>query len=344
MISLPLKKQNIITVVLGIVFFFFLPLSVRGESQQEELPINFSYQNRIPKNQNVKGNYFDLLVKPETIQTLVTEVSNLSQKDIVVKVMINDAKTTAQGLIEYGPNKLKSVGESELTLTNILKGPSEIELKKGETKEIEFQLKMPKKEFKGVILGGIQLQEVKKEIARQEETKLENEYAYIFSVSVRETKEKADLQFSHERSYYENDLHDGKVKVMINNDSQEIAKEIKLESQVTSIETGEIVAELKRNEIKIAPMSIMAVELPYPNAKIGKYKVVNVMTINDRKLEFESEFEIKDKNLKGKGNKVVAVTKTKSWLPSIIIGTIILLGSGALYVIIRQINCKKSLY
>ncbi|MGY3747041.1 WxL protein peptidoglycan domain-containing protein [Vagococcus salmoninarum] len=310
-------------------------LSLTTKVQAEE-GIGFSYYNQIPKNQLTEGSYFDLLVKPKDKQTLITEVRNESSESITVKVSINDSKTTGTGVIDYGPSNLKNTKGLAIKLNDILTGPTEVTLKKGEVKELEFQLVVPEKSFEGVILGGIQLEKVTKNIVSKEAVSVQNKYAYAFSVSLREDKKKLAYDLNSVKSDYQVTSRGSQVTLEITNDTQEIVKDLKLSTIITALDAKEVLVEKVSDKIKMAPMSVMDYTVEFPKEAPGKYITRTTAQAGKQEWRWENEFEVLEQD-QALGNQVLEDDEPGKnslfWVVAIILTLIS--GTGVLFVAIR---------
>lgn len=271
--------------------------------------IGFSYYNKTPKNQVSEGSYFDLLVKPKGQQTLVTEIRNESTETITITISISDSKTTGTGVIEYGPSQLINTKNLVYKLSDILTGPSEVKLKKGEVKEVKFNLNVPEKSFEGVILGGIQLEKTTKKSENEGADTIRNKYAYAFSVSLRENDQKLPYRLNSERVTYLTNEELGQVAVSVSNDSQEIVKEMTLSTVITAEESDEVIAESLTDKMKMAPMSVMDYLIEFPNAEPGRYLVKTKAVAGDQEWNWETKFDLTKEEIEAP--KVVKKTPKK---------------------------------
>lgn len=191
-------KTNRWLAAIAVTFLFFLCVSreqVWGESPEE---FHFSYTNLIPENQVEKttGNYFDLLVKPDTTQVLQTVLKNESDEELVIKINISSATTSATGAINYGPSKSKLTSQAPYQLTDMLTGPTQVTLGSGESRTVDFTLTTPKTLEPGFILGGIHLSEMSGKEREQPKNgvSLANKYSYVYSVRLRTTDKAPKLE------------------------------------------------------------------------------------------------------------------------------------------------------
>ncbi|MGO2099734.1 WxL protein peptidoglycan domain-containing protein [Vagococcus salmoninarum] len=329
------QKRCIKVIVSTFLIIFFLvafkPNYVNGA---EETGIGFSYHNLIPKNQRTDGSYFDLLVKPKSEQELITEIRNESNKEIKIKISINDAKTNESGVIEYGPTSLKNVIDNPVKLSEILIGPSEVNLKKDEVKQIKFKLRMPEKEFNGVILGGIQLEKIQKAYSSKESLSIKNKYAYVFSVSLRENSKLEQYQISSGVSTYSENSKT--VKVTVNNDSQEIIKNMKIATILTKKDSKQVLAESSSSNMKMAPKSTLEYPVSFENIEAGDYQTKTIVEANKKKWVLVEDFEVKE-DYANDQEQLNPIEERKNNIPLLVVLLIsIILGTLILYIALKM--------
>lgn len=328
------KKSWVILVAVSIVILWTI-VSPKMIVLAEE-GIGFSYHNKIPKNQITKGSYFDLLVKPKDQQVLVTEIRNESRETIEIKISINDSKTNQNGQIEYGPSTLKNTKTLPYKLNDILTGPSEVTLKKGEVKEVEFVLKVPEKAFEGVLLGGIQLEKMTKDEPSDKEISVKNKYAYNFSISIRENKKILPYEIETQGTSFLN-VNDQKwINLAISNNSQEIVKEMKVETIITEENSNEVLLENVAENLKMAPMSIMEYLIPFPEGAPGKYIEKTKVTTGKDVISWENTFTISEK-LNQLGNEKLIERNQNGFNILWVIGILatLLIGTLILFIVIK---------
>lgn len=107
-----------------------------------------------------KEGYFNLQEKPGEKDELKIQIINPSQEDKKFIVTLTDGNTNDEGQIDYTGNKKNSELLTQ-SFTSIAENPKPVvSVKKESTKTISIPISMPKKEFTGVILGGITVREV----------------------------------------------------------------------------------------------------------------------------------------------------------------------------------------
>lgn len=332
--SCQINRKKISGWLFLLIIVNFITMGGATKAHAEE-GIGFSYRNQLPKNQSSQGSYFDLLVKPSLKQTLVTEIKNESQTEMTVKISINDSKTTPTGTIEYGPSSLRNTEENVIKLTELLSGPTEVTLKSGETKNVEFQLRVPEKSFEGVILGGIQLEQVMPKTVSKKAVSVKNKYAYAFSVSLRESEKKITYQLSSVESSYNVSDNQGQVTVDVENDSQEIVKELTLATVLTEKDSNEVIVEEVVTNLKMAPKSIMAFQFNVNDLAAGNYVTKTLAKAGGQEWQWENTFEVKE--IKSKPEKQLIETDVPqvNYGSVILIGFTVLIGTAILFIVLK---------
>ncbi|EOZ5814089.1 DUF916 and DUF3324 domain-containing protein [Enterococcus hirae] len=221
-------------------FFFLLMgnLNIYGESLQ-------SFDAQIQVNESTPStndNYFDLQLKPGQESTLNVLVTNLKETEITIIPSFNRAKTNQLGVVEYSgrnqdrPNnlpidieKIVSVDKQKFTLAG------------HEQKKIPLTIKMPEKDFDGVIAGGLYLQEEpKKDIQGNIQHVFSREIAVLLKTQLNKIQPNLELKKAAPTQINQRNA----IKATLENtnaaylSSARIHYEIKKEQQQTPVLTG----------------------------------------------------------------------------------------------------------
>lgn len=152
--------------------------------------LKFSVEPILPDNPITnKHTYFDLLVKPEQRQILVIHMRNDTEKEVVVEPKINAATTNINGVVEYGNSNTKLDETAPYNLSELVTPEeTEVTIAPKSSYDLKITVQMPKEDFKGVLAGGITLQEKEhtedKSVNKKENQGLaiENKYAYVVAI------------------------------------------------------------------------------------------------------------------------------------------------------------------
>lgn len=329
-----------IPIFLGILIVLVLKTNLNVLASDDLL--GFTYNNVTPKNQIGDHDYFELQVKPGDKQTLITKVTNTTNKKQQIQIHISDATTSPSGNINYGPSKEKLLGKNTPCLTDMIKAPSKIDLKPKETKEIKLKLSVPKKEFDGIVLGGVQLKEF---IEKEEKTKnkkaatLSNEYSYIYSISLIENQKKIKPSLTSSGAHY-----NGMAYQTINNIQPMIASDIKIESLLKPEDSEKVLDSFKFDNYRIAPNSKLNLAFEETdNLALGKYQLETVVSIEGKKWHFNDKFEVTKENKNKKNIYFDDDTKNKrvNWIVIIFLIMSFILTTGIIFYILNRKNKKR---
>lgn len=320
-------KKNIMTLAGTIATVFCLSCMIQGHVvEAKEGVLNFVYENEIPKNQIGDKTYFELKVKPNDKQTLVTKVTNKSKKNITIQITVSNATTSPTGDINYGPNKKKLVGGKILRLTDMIEAPNKITLKPGEMKKVNLKLTVPKESFDGIILGGVHLKEKipKKETKLEDGASLESEYSYVYSISLKETDKKIKPVLTSTGS-----LYNQKVYTEVNNPKSIILSDLKIDSLLMTEDSDKVLMDSTLTGYRMAPNS--SLDIPFEGTEdldIGKYRTKTTVTLKDQTWIFENKFEVTKKNKETYQKELFEDTPKEKHLNWLIVLLVVLLFIG----------------
>ena len=277
----------------------------------------FTYSVNFPENQ-VKEDigYFHLKMQPSAKQVLVIDVSNPGKEKIIIDVGLNGAKTNQNGVIEYGVSDLKNDSSLKYDFKDIVTGPDRVELAGGESKKIEITIKMPERNYDGVIAGGIQLM---KEDQGEEETsnkgsKIINQYAYVIGVLFQESDKTLtpDLQMNKitvNQSNYRN-----AVFVNFSNVIAAYLNDMTVEVQVTKKGSETVLYERKQTGMRMAPNSFIDFPVSMNGERMvpGDYNADILVTSGDKKWAWNQAFKITDEDASKFNERDVGLVQEKS--------------------------------
>lgn len=156
--------------------------SSRPATQRAEYA--YAIQANLPKNQvDPQVHYWVLQLKPDQTQKLSTMIVNTGTKPITVRVQANNGTTANNASIAYNDTRSAITPKSATSFASLVVGAREqkIRLAPYETKNVEFTIKAPSKDFNGIILGGILTRAFVNSAAKGKLT-LRQEVAYSISV------------------------------------------------------------------------------------------------------------------------------------------------------------------
>ncbi|SLM84608.1 cell surface protein precursor [Vagococcus fluvialis bH819] len=131
-------------------------------------------------------------MSPNMSQDIYIEVTNHSNEDIIVVPSISNATTNMNGVVEYMKSKNNVNKDTPLEIEKVVridKKQKELKISKGKSQQLKLAITLPKEEFKGIIAGGITLQEKiadESESNKKKNLKIENLHAYTIALVIRE--------------------------------------------------------------------------------------------------------------------------------------------------------------
>ncbi|MCO6542258.1 MAG: DUF916 and DUF3324 domain-containing protein [Lactobacillus sp.] len=153
------------TIILIVISCFLLAdsgsviLAAENKQSTTQQPSrSFTVKAIIPDNQiNKQLTYYDLQTKPNQKQTLKLLVTNLGTKKLKVTVRINNAYTSQNGVISYDKPYVKLYQAQQPALSDLVIGTryKKLTLAPQHSQIVKFTYRAPKKQFKGIMLGGI---------------------------------------------------------------------------------------------------------------------------------------------------------------------------------------------
>lgn len=323
--------------VFFILAFSFLPIVAHGESLDSFDAVIHPSEHQIDKNQL----YYDLTYQPNESDRLTVTLTNRTDKPIKLKTAFNRAITNSLGVIEYsGMNQDKS--DFGPNITDYVKlSDKEIDLAANESKDIYLDIKMPDKEFEGVLAGGLYMEQVSTE-------KVEGNIKNIFSREIavllhNNTDEvKPDLKITKAKATQANSRN--AINVTVDNQKATYVKDVTIDYQVEK--DGKTIAKDTKKQLTLAPSSRMPYLIQMDNTEFtpGTYTVKMNISAGGQKWNASPSFKIDQAKAKDYNEKDVSI-KEKSTNPWIWVGiaVIIVLLAVVIFMYNRNRNLKKKL-
>ncbi|MCK8607130.1 WxL protein peptidoglycan domain-containing protein [Apilactobacillus ozensis] len=251
------------TLILFISIFCANFINVKADS------FNYSVNPILPNSLQNKG-YFDYKVHRNQKIKLWIEVNNDSDKTIVVKNSLNDGFNDENGIISYSSDYNSStLSRSKLRLSSMVVGKSikYSKLLPHSSSRVFFRIQIPKKYFKGDVIGGINSFICNQSKYFNANSSVKNLVNYSTTVLLRHKVLKSSLKNIH--------LNDAKVK----NNMLNICM-LNLQSKVfygynisvQLIKNNKVI--LKRtSKYSMVPMSFGYYKIFLFNVNPGKYKL-----------------------------------------------------------------------
>lgn len=315
--------------------FSFLPIVAHGESLDSFDAVIHPSEHQIEKDQL----YYDLQYQPKESERLTITLTNRTEQPFKLKATFNRAVTNSLGVVEYsGMNEDESDFGPNITDYVKLSDPT-IDLAPKESKDIYLDVKMPDKEFEGILAGGLYIEQLSTE-------KVEGNIKNVFSREIavllqNKTDEvKPNLTIAKANALQVN--HRNAVNVIVDNEKATYVKNMSVDYQVDK--DGKTIATAKKEKLTMAPSSRMPFLIQMDNTEFspGTYTVKMTINADDQKWTGSPKFTINQKKANDYNDKDVSIEK-ESANPWIWIGiaVIILLLAVVIFMYNRNRHLQK---
>ncbi len=341
----------------------------------------FSVVPSVGKNQIKPGlGYFNLLLKPNQSQKLEFTIYNNGSKDLKVKTTFGTAFTGDAGNVLYTPEKYRSDQSLKINIKDYVKLPKNVTIPAHSKSVVEAEVTMPAEEFKGVIAGGFNFNEIdvgsdkSKTAASKSSTSITNLYSYVIGLVLQNSEDtiQPTLNLKEVGASQRNSRNIFSAK--LENSASTYLLNMDVDAVVTSFKDKKIKYSFKNSSMEMAPNSNFDLAVPVSiqgvpkenetsqPLKPGKYqismtifggknengkyqKLVNGQVTNyDYKWTFNKSFIVTGKQSKQLNSKDVTINQNKenSWVLYILIALVVLLMIIIFILLYKSKNKKES--
>lgn len=307
------KKINYIGIVLFVLMLFNRQAIYASE-------LSFNVEPMIPENQVDKTKtYFDLKTEPNMEETIKVNIYNNSDQDIVVEPVVKTATTNLNGVVEYGESLTTPNQSIPYQIENlVIPNEKEMTIPKKGSYEAQFVIKMPPKEFRGILAGGITLKE-KETVQPTTETKgmaVENQYAYVVAVILHGNEEEVpkELNLTNVESGQVN--YRNVINLALENPQSRYINQLSIQAEVTKKGRKKVLYNSKKEHMQMAPDSKFnyPISLDGKKLKAGNYTVKIKANSQDESWELTKDFKVSEKEAKRLNSKDVSIKKDQTKL------------------------------
>jgi len=276
------------------LLFIGLPFLLGQEvfAAENNSQVGFSVSPNYSDVQNKENSFFDLLVQPNSKQTIGVTVTNTSQNESNYTIKVNQASTNENGVIDYTDNKARPLESAPFDLDKQAFYKKKLKLSAGEAKQVPIILNIPDQPFKGEILGSVN---VTKKISKKEKApQLVNQYSYVVGLRIREGTENSERDLSAGEAKPIVSFGKTGVTVPISNNQANTMGKITVDSVLKR--DGKEIKKETYKEREIAPNSIYPYSLSWDKKDYvpGKYQLSIVVTdAQSHKWTFNKVFNLK---------------------------------------------------
>lgn len=331
------RSKSFIRGVFLVLALSFLPIVAHGESLDTFDAVIHPSEQQIDKDQL----YYDLQYQPNAAERLTVTLTNRTDQPLKLKASFNRAVTNSLGVVEYsGMNKDESNFGPNIT-DYVKLSDQEIELAGNQSKDIYLAVKMPEKEFEGILAGGLYLEQAP---SGKVDGNIRNVFSREIAVLLQNKTDevKPVLKITKAKAVQANSRN--AIDVTVDNEKAVYVKDAALEYQVEK--DGKTIAKDKKEKLTLAPSSRMPYLIQMNNTEFspGTYTVKMTIRSGDQKWTGHPTFTIDRKKAEDYNANDVSIKK-KTTNPWIWIGlaVILILLAIVIFMYNRNRNLKKKL-
>lgn len=260
--------------------------------------VGFSVSPQIPKNQiHKKNSFFDLKMTSNQTEQLRVKVYNVTNQDITVKTAIHTAWTSSGGAIEYVKPATSFDASLRYKMSDIsqIQGKKTLTIPAGGSKTVTANVKIPKTNFNGVILGGWYFERTDSKVTGTVKGagNMKNRYSYV--VGMKYTMGRVpnpDMKLGTVSAGL-GDYHRG-VFANLRNPTAVIIPNLKMTTTITNRDGGDVVKHATQDDVQMAPNTTFRYGMYYGKTplKAGNYHLHMVVKNTDRTWVFDRNFTI----------------------------------------------------
>lgn len=245
------KFPVLCTVILGMLMY-------PGMEASAEPGLSFSVKAILPENQlDQTVGYFDLRMEPGQVQTLQVHVVNSTDRALTLNVCPTAAVTSHAGEIDYTQKEAKYDDSLEFPFTELVSVEETVAVPPRSSYTLDITVRMPKKRFDGMILGGLYfIEEQAKDMGEPTgELQIKNRFSYTIGVKLTETDTVVlpDMKFCE--AYASQVNYRNCVKIRLQNPMAAVIDDLKIDAAVYSEKGSDALHRETKEGLAIAPNS-----------------------------------------------------------------------------------------
>lgn len=344
-----------VSLVLVLVFsLFYCSKSIYASSS------NFNVSPEIPENQMDKNlGYFNLVMSPESQQTLSFKVNNATSKSITVEMAFAHSTTNGNGLAIYDSSKAIKDSSLKYNIEDFVDIPKkEVTIAAHAQAIMTAKVTMPKGMDTGILSGGFSFKEKEgnQESGSSKGVSIKNEYRYVIALVTQQNIQKVSPQLKLNEVKATQVNSRNVFAANLQNISPTYLQDMNATATVKGVTNSELKYSFENSDMKMAPNSNFDFAIPVSikgnigdqtskALEAGKYHLsmtvygvksatgayettVNGKTVNyEYKWTFEKDFEIAGEKAKKLNNSdpTVHYKEPINWLMIIGIALILII-------------------
>ena len=286
-----IKKCTV--VILTLLSIFFLGNSLVFADSNE-----FSITPVLPQNQQTDvESYFDLVVTPNSSQTLAITIKNNSQNVQKYNLVVNTATTNQNGIVDYSMSDFDKDESMQISLKDLisLKTP-QVEVDGNTQKDVYFELTVPEESFEGILLGGITVEPIVEESSEG----ITNLVTRTLGIQLSESDEVVEPILKSGGISLSQENYRNNVKFEIRNITPTLINRVTAEISIAKNGNSTSTIEQTREQLAIAPNSKFNLMTEWNEQFEAGIYTYNILLSDSQGHEwkFSEEFEIKEQDAK----------------------------------------------
>lgn len=297
------KRQLTTFAFMIIIFIFSFPIFSSAEEDENSLFNVTVIPNELQK--KTDSSFFDLLVEPNDQTKLNLLVTNTGREKKKIIISPTNATTNRNGEVDYSEINKNEIRDSSLkiALTDLIEEKKIVDLEPGETKKVEFNLKIPSEEFDGIILGAFVVY-VSEDISTEEDGNNDSGMVIKNKFEIRKVIQIQEKQTIPIPQLKINDIgfnwidNTPALTVNIQNTKPTLFGEISIKATVREKNKKKLVKEYSVSNFEMAPNSNFDFPIFWYNQEIveGNYWLNLDISSGSQKWELEKDFSISKKD------------------------------------------------
>ncbi len=336
-----IKRKQLLTVLIIALTIPFLHLTTVSASE-----LNFAVEPLIPENQRDKTKtYFDLLVKPDSEQTIEINLRNDTENEVIVEPKVHSATTNLNGVVEYGPVETKRDSTLKHDLNEVVSVEKEVKIPAQSSVKLPLTITVPKEEFNGILAGGITLQEKETKNNDNTETKglsIQNQYAYVVALVLNENNTQVKPELKLNKVFPDQVNARNVINANLQNSTPNYLNQLNVVAKITQKGKTTALYETTKKAMQMAPNSNFDFPISLAGEKLeaGEYTLELTATTKADRWHWKKNFTIKADEAKKLNAKDVTIKKDYTWL-YIMIGIGLIVLSILIVILILKRKRKK---
>lgn len=331
--------HRIISVICGFLVVVMLgssPVSAAGTNSS-----TFAVSPLFSEHQSKTVNaFFDIKWVPGQTDKIGIAIRNKQDKEMTYQLAVNKAKTNANTVIDYSNTKKEDKKAAKPSVTTLVHFPNEVTVKAHSIKKVYTNITFPKKDFNGIKMAGIRIQE--KQAADVKKAEVKNSVSYVLPLVLRGNKQQRPApKITFGKAKLEKAAISGyELVIPVTNKKENLLKNTKLHMQLMD-KKGHVMGKTKATAI-ITPETMFRYPLHMPQ-KYSSGTYTAVMTVKHKEQVWKTTQKVTI--TKAQSQKAKEALPKKSWKdylgnPLILMLLTIL---GTLIVVVVLVKLRKIL-